>query len=124
MYAKNYKSVYLCDDCEEPHDDDIDAITCCAEGPAEMFQCLECNELHDSHEGAGECCDEEDKVRCTKCFRRHSPSSLQGVAVRVVGTCTACTPTYTYDQQFAIEDAFYEASDFRLTANVHSGAIN
>ena len=123
MHSKNYRWVYLCPCCSEPHRHEVDAITCCADSPKEMYQCLECDELHLSQVDAGVCCAEEDKVTCTKCFRRYGQKTLPGVAVRVVGTCTTCTPAYSYDDQRSIEDAFYESSNFKLTANIHSCVI-
>ena len=78
----------------------------CAPEPELRFECPDCEELHDDEEAASSCCGAS--ARCPVCMRDHSGGSIDAVAVAIAGHCRSCRPHYDVDQQLVIEAQFEE----------------
>jgi hypothetical protein len=94
---------WKCGDCGEFHDDESDALHCCAPGPEEAWACPDCEKAHDTERKALECCMPDNGVTCPNCLRDYSPVHINAMAIEVVGHCNTCNPLFTPEQQFTIE---------------------
>lgn len=114
------KVIYKCGDCGQSHDEEHDAVLCCAPEPVEAYECEECNTEHSCSDMAEKCCGAD--LRCPVCARDYAEKSLNGVAIRVAGHCNRCNPFFTLDQDLRISDVFHlETGAFGciLTGSVH-----
>lgn len=100
------REVWLCGDCAAEFHQEYLALECCAPEPELRFECPDCEELHDDEEAASSCCGAS--ARCPVCMRDHSGGSIDAVAVAIAGHCRSCRPHYDVDQQLVIEAQFEE----------------
>jgi hypothetical protein len=103
-----------CGACNEHHDHEYQAEECCAPDVTELWVCPVCDEGHDKKADAEACCLETDAcITCPQCLRDHDLGSLSYEAVKIAGHCTTCQPSFTIDQQQAIQDLHYRQTGKR-----------
>lgn len=54
------KTIYVCGECDDRHDNYDEALTCCPPSVHELHQCTRCNVLHDDEDDAEACCSDID----------------------------------------------------------------
>lgn len=115
--SKEPEKKYECGACQRVHDFHHRAEECCAPDVNTVWVCPHCEEAHDSKEEAADCCMLAAEpmggftmVVCPSCLREHQGDPMQQAAVSIAGHCTTCNPSFTLDQQFAIEDLHFEVT--------------
>ena len=102
--AATIKTLYRCSACGEVHEDEDYAEECCRPDVEEVYACPACGAVHDVKSMAQECCEDLDMIMCPNCARDYTLSDINHQAITVAGHCNTCNPSYSVDQQLAIED--------------------
>lgn len=106
------KKVYICGSCNEAHDFESDAESCCRPDIFEEWECPVCKESHAEKDDAAACCsgaeaELDEARRCPQCKRHHQLSSPNIDAIRIASMCTYCSPSlFTAEQRLEIERSY------------------
>ncbi|MFP1683379.1 hypothetical protein ACLD0W_12775 [Alloalcanivorax sp. C16-1] len=109
------KKVWRCGDCDAEFEREQGALECCAPKPVLRFLGCSCGEEHCSEEDLGAC--GVNAADCPVCLRHHDGTTIEAVAVRIAGHCPCCNPLFSIDQQFAIEQQFYDLHGLPVALN-------
>lgn len=109
MEPNKPEMLYQCSQCDKLHDALHDAEDCCQPEVWTVYKCRGCGGIYETETAAADCCATSGED-CPSCRRHHvSPTELSAIAV--AGHCTVCNPHYTLDQQLAIEQLHYQATE-------------
>lgn len=114
-----YSEVWKCCECGEIHDDEDGARECCMPRIAELYRCDLCESVHEDEEQAEKCCGVSGTyvtyVTCPSCYRDYRSNQIGAQAVLISGHCQTCNPSFTIDQQLAIEDLHFDRTGHRAS---------
>jgi len=98
----NPKKTYICDRCEQLHDNKDRALECCPPEISTGWTCANCDEFHHDLEDAEKCCASVASETCPTCARTVK-FPMDAEQIQTTGTCSTCRPILTVEQKYQID---------------------